>query len=110
MHPSVSSLLASLFLTLPVVLAQTSTVIVVPTPLQWQDAHAYCDQIGYTIYPVPATPTDPVYEVFDAQPNDRYWIRRRTGGSCTCLSKNIVRMAAMAVLSTGGRWVFGTWS
>jgi hypothetical protein len=69
-------------------LAQTSTVIVLPTPVTWQDALAACQQLGHAIYPVPATPTDPVYEVLEAQPGpaDRYWIARRRGGSCTCLS------------------------
>ncbi|CAI4214018.1 unnamed protein product [Parascedosporium putredinis] len=65
-----------------------STVIAVATPLAWFDAYAYCQQIGHTIYPVPATPTDPVLEAFEALPGDRYWVQRRTGQSCTCLSEN----------------------
>ncbi|KAJ6442444.1 Alpha/beta hydrolase fold-1 [Purpureocillium lavendulum] len=32
------------------------------------DAQAYCGQIGKTIYPVPATPTDAVYDVLENQP------------------------------------------
>jgi len=72
----------------PTALAQTSTVVVIPTPLIWQDAQAYCGQIGHTIYPVPATPTDAVYDVLEAQSSERFWIRRRTGGSCTCLNRD----------------------
>lgn len=72
----------------PTVLAQTSTVVVMPTPLNWQDAYARCQQLGHTIYPVPATTTDPVYAVLEQQTGDRYWIARRRGGSCTCLKKD----------------------
>lgn len=89
MLASVSHISVLLLLALPAVLAQTSTVIVVPTPMIWQDAAAYCGQIGHAIYPVPATPTDPVFKFLKEQPNDRYWISRRRGGSCTCLSKNV---------------------
>ncbi|SPO06421.1 uncharacterized protein DNG_09111 [Cephalotrichum gorgonifer] len=84
-----SNLPALLLPALPAVLAQTSTVIVVPTSLVWQDAMEYCGQIGYTIYPIPATPTDAVYDVLDAQDDDRFWIARRAGGTCTCLNKNL---------------------
>jgi hypothetical protein len=63
-------------------------VVVMPTPLNWQDAHARCQQLGHTIYPVPATPTDPVYAVLEQQTEARYWIARRRGGSCTCLVKD----------------------
>lgn len=89
MSTSISNLSALLLLTLPLAIAQTSTVVVVPTPVLWQDAQEYCGQIGHTIYPVPATSTDPVYEVLEGALNDKYWIRRRTGGSCTCLNKNL---------------------
>lgn len=80
--------LMPLLLASPAVLAQTSTVVVIPTPLLWQDAMALCGQMGHSIYPVPATPTDPVYKVLEEQPEDRFWISRRTGQSCTCLNKN----------------------
>lgn len=66
----------------------TTTVIVVPTSLTWDGALARCQELGHVIYPVPATPTDPVYAVLDRQPGDRYWISRRRGGSCTCLKKD----------------------
>ncbi|KAK3330029.1 hypothetical protein B0H66DRAFT_542581 [Apodospora peruviana] len=89
-HPRLPTIL--LFLSPTTILAQTSTVLVIPTPLLYQDAQALCQGRGPnglgTIYPVPATPTDPVYEVLANQPEDRYWIRRRMGGSCTCLNKN----------------------
>ena len=88
MHIS-RTVLPALLSGLPAVLAQTSTVIAVPTPLLWQDAMAYCSQIGHVIYPVPATPTDSVYDVLDAQEDDRFWIARRAGGTCTCLNKNL---------------------
>jgi len=56
----------------PAALCQTSTVIVVPTPQPWDGALSRCLELGYSIYPVPATPTDPVYAVLQAQPGDRY--------------------------------------
>jgi hypothetical protein len=68
--------------------AQTSTVVVIPTSLVYQEAQARCQELGHPLYPVPATPTDSVYAVLRNQPGSRYWIRRRTGGSCTCLEKN----------------------
>ena len=71
------------------VLAQTSTVIVIPTPLLYQDAQHLCGSGDRTIYPIPATPTDPVYEVLKSRPEDRFWIRRRGGTTCTCLNKNL---------------------
>jgi hypothetical protein len=77
-----------LLLSIGRVSAQTSTVIVIPTSLVWQDALARCQGLGHPLYPVPATPTDSVYKVLQNQPGSRYWIRRRTGGSCTCLNKN----------------------
>ena len=79
---------ALLLLGVPAALCQTSTVTVVPTPQPWDGALSRCLELGYSIYPVPATPTDPVYAALQAQPGDRYWIRRRRGGSCTCLNKN----------------------
>ena len=81
--------MSTLLVALPAAMSQTSTVIVVPTPLLWQDAMAYCSQIGHAIYPVPATPTDAVYEVLDEQMEDRFWIARRAGGTCTLLNKNL---------------------
>lgn len=77
-----------LLLLTPATLAQTSTVVVLPTPVTGYDAAAQCQQMGYIIYPLPATPTDPVYEVFAARSETKFWITRRTGGSCTCLVKN----------------------
>lgn len=86
--PSASWRLLALLLLPSAALSQTSTVIVIPTPVIWQDALAICSQLGYKIYPVPATPTDSVYDVLARQQEDRFWIRRRTGGSCTSLNKN----------------------
>jgi hypothetical protein len=87
MYTPTGKLLAFMCLNLSVAMAQTSTVIVIPTPMEWQEAWSYCAQIGHAIYPVPATPTDPVYGVLEVQPNDKYWIQRRAGGSCTCLNR-----------------------
>ncbi|KAK4097956.1 hypothetical protein N658DRAFT_257039 [Parathielavia hyrcaniae] len=68
-----------------------SQIIVIPTPGPWASAAAACQLLGgYTLYPVPASPTDPVYSVLAQQPGsvgDKYWIARRRGGSCTCLVK-----------------------
>ncbi|KAK3185869.1 hypothetical protein K4F52_005323 [Lecanicillium sp. MT-2017a] len=83
MQPLALLLLA---LAAPPVLAQTSTVIAKPTPLKWIDANKAC--LG-TIYPVPAMPTDAVYEVLDAQTQyDKWWIARRGATTCTYLNKN----------------------
>ncbi|KAK0666408.1 hypothetical protein QBC41DRAFT_325790 [Cercophora samala] len=70
------------------VLAQTSTVKVIPTPVTWYDALSLCQASGDTIYPVPATTTDLVYAVINNRSEDRFWIARRRGGSCSCLNKN----------------------
>jgi hypothetical protein len=86
--PSPLHRLFALLLLAPATFAQTSTIVVMPTPLAWQDAYTRCQQLGRTIYPVPATPTDPVYAVLAQQAGDRYWIARRAGGSCTCLNKD----------------------
>ncbi|KAK4149373.1 hypothetical protein C8A00DRAFT_18925 [Chaetomidium leptoderma] len=80
-------LLTLLFLTTGT-LAQSSTVVVMPTPVTWQNALANCQDQGYNLYRVPVSPTDPVYAVMEQQPAERFWITRRRGGSCTCLSKN----------------------
>lgn len=92
---------AALLSALPAALAQTSAVIVVPTPLLWQDAMAYCGQIGHEIYPVPATPTDAVYDVLDEQEEDVFWIGRRAGGTCTCLNQNLSSDDKMEELPCG---------
>lgn len=73
------------------ILAQTSTVIVIPTPLPYQDAQSVFSGLGpsHSMYPVLATPTDPVYAVINARPEQRFWIRRRGGGTCTNLNKGL---------------------
>ncbi|KAK4108258.1 hypothetical protein N656DRAFT_784284 [Canariomyces notabilis] len=65
----------------------TSGIVVVPTPLDWDAAYARCRELGRGMYPVPATPTDPVFASIKDQPGDIFWISRRRGGSCTCLFK-----------------------
>ncbi|KAK4241855.1 hypothetical protein C8A03DRAFT_11922 [Achaetomium macrosporum] len=81
--------LLAFLLLVPGALTQPSAlVVVVHTPQTWQDALAHCQEMGHIMYPVPATPTDPIYNVLEQQPGENYWISRRTGGSCTCLDKN----------------------
>lgn len=67
--------------------AQLSTVVPMPTPVPWQEALARCSEMDLPLYRVPTSTEDPVYDVLWQQPADRYWITRRRGGSCTCLSK-----------------------
>lgn len=81
-------LLATLALLTPASLAQTSTLVVQPTPLPWQDAYTRCQQLGYTIYPAPASPSDQAFAILPQLPEDRYWVARRTGQSCTCVFKS----------------------
>jgi hypothetical protein len=69
-------------------LAQSSTVVVMPTPVEWYDAVARCAEIDLPLYHVPTSTSDPVYDVLDEDPGERYWISRRHGASCTCLAKN----------------------
>ncbi|KXX78605.1 hypothetical protein MMYC01_204480 [Madurella mycetomatis] len=69
-------------------LAQTTTgIVVMPTPLDWDNAYARCRELGYGMYPVPASPTDAVYDFVKNEPGDRFWITRRRGGSCTFMFK-----------------------
>ncbi|KAK3902812.1 hypothetical protein C8A05DRAFT_33468 [Staphylotrichum tortipilum] len=86
MHPP-TSLLPLLLLT-TAALAQTSTLLVQPTPLPWQDAYTRCQNLSYTIYPAPSSPSDQAYAVLVSLPEERYWVARRTGGSCTCVRKS----------------------
>ncbi|KAK4170878.1 hypothetical protein QBC36DRAFT_341099 [Triangularia setosa] len=86
--PSLNHRLLLLLLVSSEALAQTSTVKVIPTPVTWYNALAACEGSGDTLYPVPATTTDPVYAVLQNRPEDRFWIARRRGGSCTSLNKN----------------------
>ncbi|KAM7187712.1 hypothetical protein V8F20_010849 [Naviculisporaceae sp. PSN 640] len=76
--------------------AQTSTVIIIPTPLPYQSALSICANMGgpsqtgkYSMYPVPATPTDPVYAAIASRPEQKFWIRRRGGRTCTNLNKAV---------------------
>lgn len=97
MHPSpfLRFLLPTLSLSFGIQLssAQTSTVIIIPTPLPYQSALSVCAGLGpsgsYSMYPVPATPTDPVYAVIAERPEQRFWIRRRGGRTCTNLNKEL---------------------
>jgi hypothetical protein len=77
----------SLFILLltPPALAQTSTVRYMPTPLPWQQALSRCQDWNMSLYPVPKSQNDPVYDELYQHPAPRYWISRRRGGSCTCL-------------------------
>jgi hypothetical protein len=66
----------------------SSTVVVMPTPVEWYDAVARCADMGLPLHHVPTSTSDPVYDVLDKDPGERYWISRRHGASCTCLTKN----------------------
>ena len=63
----------------------TSGIFVIPTGLTWDDALARCRELGANIYPVPATPTDPVFAFVESKPEGLYWISRRGGTTCTCI-------------------------
>ncbi|KAK0627951.1 hypothetical protein B0T14DRAFT_513582 [Immersiella caudata] len=63
----------------------TTGIFVVSTRLPYDAAVARCRELGANIYPVPLTPTDPVYDFVGSQPEGRYWIMRRGGRTCTCI-------------------------
>jgi len=63
----------------------TSGIFVIPTGLTWDDALARCRELGANIYPIPATPTDPVFAFVESKPEGLYWISRRGGTTCTCI-------------------------
>lgn len=69
-------------------LAQSSTVVVMPTPVPWYDASDRYAELDLPLYHVPASTNDPVYDVLNQHCGDRYWISRRHGASCTCLTKS----------------------
>lgn len=73
-------------------LAQTSTVRYMPTPMPWQQALSRCQEWNISLYPVPQSTEDPVYDAVNQHPPSRYWISRRRGGSCTCLLREGPRM------------------
>ncbi|KAK3299910.1 uncharacterized protein B0H64DRAFT_437118 [Chaetomium fimeti] len=71
----------------PSAIAQTSTVRYMPTPVPWQEALSRCQEWNMSLYPVPKSTDDPVYDALNQHPLPTYWISRRRGGSCTCLNR-----------------------
>jgi hypothetical protein len=72
------------------IVAQTTTttttgIAVIPSGLTWDGALARCKQLGGDIYPVPPTPTDPVFAFLKSKPEEIYWISRRGATTCTCI-------------------------